>query len=138
WGLIAALREAGVAIPGGPELDHLVDAYRRLSPYADVVPALRRLHELGHELVAFSVGPRAWLVELTRVYRALIDRIVSAENAGVYKPHPGIYEHLLRTMDRTPPKVLLVSSNPFDIIGGAAVGLRTMWCRRDPSAIFDP
>jgi 2-haloacid dehalogenase len=138
WGLVAALRQAGIAVPGGPELYRLVGAYRRLAPYADVVPALRGLHELGHELVAFSVAPRAWVAELTRMYKALIDRVVSAEDAGAYKPHPGIYEHLLRTVDRAPPEVLLVSSNPFDIIGGAAVGLKTVWCRRDPSAIFDP
>jgi 2-haloacid dehalogenase len=53
--------------------------------------------------------------------------------------HPtGIYRHLLATMKADPPATLLVSSNPFDIIGGGAAELRTAWCRRQPSALFDP
>lgn len=88
--------------------------------------------------MVFSVGPRAWLEELTSSYREFVDALISAEDAGVYKPHPGCYRHLLTTMKTEPPAALLVSSNPFDLIGASAAGLRTAWCKRQPSALFDP
>lgn len=138
WALRAALADARIALPASAELERLGDAYRRLVPFADVVPALRGLRDYGHRLVVFSVGPRTWLNELTRGYSELIDDIVSAEDAGVYKPHPQIYRHLLEATNLPEGDVLLVSSNPFDIIGGGAVGLRTAWCRRDERARFDP
>jgi 2-haloacid dehalogenase len=137
WSLASALAEAGFALPDS-QVSQLAGAYRRLRPYADARPALAALRERGHVLVVFSVGPLAWLEELASSYRELVDDLVSAEQAGVYKPHPGIYRHLLTTQRTGPASTLLVSGNPFDIIGGGAVGLRTAWCRRRPSALFDP
>jgi FMN phosphatase YigB (HAD superfamily) len=49
------------------------------------------------------VGPRAWLEELAASYRDLVDGFVGAEDAGVYKPHPGIYRHLLAQAGTEPP-----------------------------------
>ena len=137
WSLASALAEAGFALPDS-QVSQLAGAYRRLRPYADARPALAALRERGHVLVVFSVGPLAWLEELASSYRELVDDLVSAEQAGVYKPHPGIYRHLLTTQQSEPGSALLVSANPFDIIGAGAVGLRTAWCRRRPSALFDP
>lgn len=137
WSLASALAESGFSLPES-QLDRLCGAYRRLRPYADARPALAALREHGHAIVVFSVGPLAWLEELTSSYRELVDDFVSAEQAGVYKPHPGIYQHLLTTRQTEPASTLLVSSNPFDIIGAGAAGLRTAWCKRRPSALFDP
>jgi 2-haloacid dehalogenase len=137
WSLAAALAESGFSLPES-ELGRLAIAYRRLRPFADARPALAALRARGHVIVVFSVGPRTWLEDLADSYRELVDDIVSAEDAGVYKPHPGIYRHLLARMKAEPSAALLVSSNPFDIAGAAAVGLRTAWCRRQPSALFDP
>jgi 2-haloacid dehalogenase len=137
WSLASVLTESGFTLPES-EFGHLCGAYRRLRPYADVRPALTALREGGHVIAVFSVGPLAWLEELASSYRDLVDDFVSAEQAGVYKPHPGIYRHLLRTMQVKPASTLLVSSNPFDIIGAGAAGLRTTWCKRRPEALFDP
>jgi 2-haloacid dehalogenase len=137
WGLARALAESGISLPP-TQLGRLADAYRRLRPFGDVRPALAALRGRGHRIAVFSVGPRAWLEELARSYRELVDDLVSAEDAGVYKPHPGIYRHLLTTLQTEPAVTLVVSSNPFDIIGAGTVGLRTAWCKRQPSALFDP
>lgn len=79
-----------------------------------------------------------WLEELAAGYREFVDDFVSAEEAGVYKPHPGIYQYLLARTGAQPAASALVSSNPFDIAGAAAVGIRTAWCRRRATAVFDP
>ena len=138
WALLAALGDVGIAAPSDATLERLADSYRRLQSFGDVLPTLVDLHQAGHELVAFSVAPRLWLEDLTSEYRRFVPRLVSAEDAGVYKPHPGIYQHLLRTTSTNPSEALLVSSNPFDLIGGGSIGLGTAWCRRDPRVVFDP
>lgn len=137
WGLGAAFAESGLSLPGS-QFRTLASAYQRLRPFGDARPALAALHQSGHTIVVFSVGPRAWIEELTGSYREFVDALISAEDAGVYKSHPGISEILLATMKAGPPAALLVSSNPFDLIGASAAGLRTAWCRRQPSALFDP
>ena len=32
----------------------------------------------------------------------------------------------------------MISSNPWDVIGGKAAGLKAAWIKRDPARIFDP
>jgi 2-haloacid dehalogenase len=137
WGLAAALAGSGITMTE-TEQATVASAYRRLRPFDDTRPALAAVRELGHQIVVFSVGPKAWLAELTASYREYIDDLVSAEDAGVYKPHPGIYRYLLARTGTDPAAVVLVSSNPFDIAGAKAAGIRTAWCRRDPAALFDP
>ena len=137
WGLQRALADAGIVIPAA-EVATLAGAYERLQPFADARPALASLKNHDHRNVVFSVGPRSWLEQLAGNYSEFVDGFVSAEDAGVYKPHPGIYRHLLETTGTDPSSALLVSSNPFDIAGAGVVGLRTAWCRRRPDALFDP
>jgi 2-haloacid dehalogenase len=137
WGLAAALAESGITMTGAEQAT-VASAYRRLRPFDDTRPALAAVRELGHEIVVFSVGPKAWLAELAASYREYIDDLISAEDAGVYKPHPGIYRYLLARTGTEPAAVVLVSSNPFDIAGAKAARIRTAWCQRDPAALFDP
>jgi len=137
WSLTSALAQAGFP-PTESQLDDLAGAYRRLRPFDDARPALAAVRRQGHQVAVLSVGPRAWLEELSVTYGDHVDAIVSAEDAGVFKPHPGIYRYLLSRTRSEASDVLLVSGNPFDIIGASAVGLRTAWCKRDPSALFDP
>jgi 2-haloacid dehalogenase len=137
WSLERALAESGITLAPVRQ-DALVGAYRRLRPFEDVRPALAALRERGHVITVLSVGPRRWLEDLAASYRESVDDFVSAEEAGVYKPHPGIYRHLLGRTGTEPSSALLVSGNPFDIAGAGAIGMRTAWCKRDPAAIFDP
>ena len=137
WSLKRALAESAIALAPA-EQDAVAGAYRRLEPFGDARHALADLRGRGHSIVVFSVGPRAWLEELAASYRESVDDFVSAEDAGVYKPHPGIYRHLLSRTGTKPSEALLVSCNPFDIGGAGAVGMRTAWCKRQAAALFDP
>ena len=137
WSLTRALAEARITLAPARQ-DALAGAYRRLQPFDDARPALAALRQRGHSIMVLSVGPRTWLEELAAGYREFVDGLVSGEDAGVYKPHPGIYRHLLVQAGAEPPAALLVSSNPFDIAGAGAIGMRTAWCKRQPDALFDP
>src|SRR5258708_22352970 len=132
WSLASALAESGFTLPES-QVSHLAAAYRRLPPFADARPALTALREHGHAIVVFSVGPLAWLEELASSYRELVDDLVSAEQAGVYKPHPGIYRYLLTAAHTQPAPTPPAAPNPFDTIGAGPPGPPTAWRTPQPS-----
>lgn len=65
---------------------------------------------------------RRWHEDLASSYREFVDDQVSAEEAGVSKPRLSIYRCLLSRIKAEPSAALLVSSNPFNIIGASAGG----------------
>ena len=69
---------------------------------------------------------------------ARFSKIVSVDSIRTFKPDPAVYEYLVAELRRTKRMVWLISSNPFDVIGAKACGLRTAWVQRDPKRVFDP
>ena len=63
-------------------------------------------------------------------------QIVSVDAVRAFKPAPRVYRHLLARVARPADEVMLVSSNPFDVIGAMAVGLQAAWVNRS-GAPFD-
>jgi 2-haloacid dehalogenase len=55
-----------------------------------------------------------------------------------FKPDPAVYEYLVAELYAPREMVWLISSNPFDVIGAKACGLRTAWVQRDAKRVFDP
>src|SRR5689334_2088122 len=58
------------------------------------------------------------------------DCIVTAEQAGFYKPDPRPYRLALATLGIAPREAAFVAGSGYDLIGTAAVGLRTYWHNR--------
>jgi 2-haloacid dehalogenase len=60
------------------------------------------------------------------------EQVYTADDAKCYKPGAEIYRALLRQLgrDARPQDVFLVSSNPFDVVGARAVGMRALWVDR--------
>lgn len=112
--------------------------FLRLSPFPDTVEGLRRLAAAGHHLVVFSNGTPRMLEPLldSAGLRDYVSEVVSVDEVGSYKPSPVVYQHLADRLARPPEQVRLVSSNPFDVIGGRNAGLQVAWCRRG-QAVFD-
>jgi 2-haloacid dehalogenase len=126
-----------VALARFPSVDpavrpKLLDAYWRLEAYPDVHPALVRLRRMGHQLSIFTNGTRAMAEGAANASAVLplIDEIVSVDDVGLFKPRPEVYAHLCRRMGLKAADVCLVSSNRWDIAGGAAFGLATAWVNR--------
>ena len=55
------------------------------------------------------------------------DAIVTAEEAGVYKPDPQPYRLALDKLGVTAHEAAFVAGSSYDMFGTAAVGLRTYW-----------
>jgi 2-haloacid dehalogenase len=118
----------------------LLDEYRRLPAFADVPTALQQLKSAGHRLYAFSNGlpdDLEALLETAGIRHAFVD-IVSVHEIRTFKPDPAVYRHFLTRSGATADACCLVSSNPFDLLGGMAIGMRTAWIRRSDANHFDP
>lgn len=118
----------------------LLDEYRHLPAFAEVPPALERLQAAGHRLYAFSNGlpdDLETLLESAGIRARFID-LVSVHEIRTFKPDPAVYRHFLARSGATPENCVLVSSNPFDLLGGIAAALRTAWIRRSSDNHFDP
>lgn len=121
-------------------LESLMAKYLELPAYPDVAAALAEFAARGFQIVAFSNGTeRAVRASLESV--GLLPRfrkIVSVDALRTFKPDPAVYEYLAAESGAPREMVWMISSNPFDVIGAKACGLRTAWVQRDPKRIFDP
>jgi 2-haloacid dehalogenase len=121
-------------------LRNLLELYLRLPAYADVPEALEQLEARGFKIVACSNGTAhavRGLLERAGVL-ARFSAIVSVDAIRTFKPDPAVYEYLAAQVHVKKEMVCLISSNPFDVIGAKACGLRTAWVQRDPKKMFDP
>ncbi len=110
----------------------LLDAYWRLEAYPDVVPTLTKLRRAGHMLALFTNGTRAMAEAAADASAVLpvLDEIVTVDDVGQFKTRPEVYAHLASRMGLPAADICLVSSNRWDIAGGAAFGLATAWVNR--------
>jgi 2-haloacid dehalogenase len=121
-------------------LQELMIQYLKLPAYADVPAALESLAAQGFKMVAFSNGTESAVRGLLE-HAGVLDRfsgIVSVDILRTFKPDPAVYEFLATQADAPKEKVWVISSNPFDVIGAKACGLRAVWVQRDLKRAFDP
>jgi 2-haloacid dehalogenase len=120
--------------------EQLLSKYRQLPAYPDVNDSLNELAEQGFTIAACSNGTESAVRELLHHAGVLaqFSKIVSVDPIRTFKPDPAVYEYLVAQLDAPREMVWLTSSNPFDVIGAKACGLRAAWVQRDPKRVFDP
>jgi 2-haloacid dehalogenase len=115
-----------LGISTAPEqIERLASTYDSLRLFPDALPALDSLS--GLRLSIFSNGSPGMLASLLG-NAAIVDRfeeIISVDEARTFKPNPRTYRLACTRLNLAPEEILLVSSNGFDIHGGAHFGLRT-------------
>jgi 2-haloacid dehalogenase len=132
---------ANANMPISPDEEaRLLKGYQTLGAYPDAAPGLKQLKASGHTLVAFSNGVEATLRKLLdgAGLLASLSEIVSVDALRIFKPDPRVYAALTSRLNRPATSTWLVSSNPFDVIGGKVAGLKVAWIRRNPRVAFDP
>lgn len=118
----------------------LLNLYRVLPAFDDVREGLSLLSGAGHSLFAFSNGSAnavKTLLAAADIESFFLD-IISVEDLRSFKPNPAVYGHFLRRSGGTGQDAWLISSNPFDVIGAMAAGMRGVWLQRSTEQIFDP
>jgi 2-haloacid dehalogenase len=122
------------------EQHHLVSEFANLDAFDDVIPGLIKLRQKNHRLAAFSNGPEVAVRKLLSNASVLphLDSVISVDDLNTYKPNPQVYQYLMKRTHANTENSWMVSSNPWDVIGGKAAGLKAAWIKRDPRKIFDP
>ncbi|MCY7401252.1 MAG: haloacid dehalogenase type II [Nocardioides sp.] len=152
-----ALTVSGVAAPfaglgaellrsrlGGQDLDrdldeavqHVWEGFGELEVHPDVPEGLIELAGLGIRLVTLSNGSAQVaqkLLERAGV-RHLFERLLSVEQAGIWKPAAGAYAYALSECGVEAQDAMLVAVHPWDIDGAARAGLRTAWINRSAAS----
>jgi 2-haloacid dehalogenase len=107
----------------------LISRWDELSPWSDAQRLLDRLQGVAKLAVVTNCSERLGLRAAARL-RTRWDCIVTAERAGYYKPHPRPYMLALEILGEAAHSAVFVAGSGYDLIGTAAVGLRTYWHNR--------
>lgn len=104
-----------------------------VAPDPRVVAAVARLRARGVRLAVVTNGPSQ--LQRRKLARsgveAHLDAVVVSGEVGVSKPDPAIFAHALAALDVAAADAVMVGDDPRrDVVGGAAVGLRTVWVSR--------
>lgn len=121
-----------------PVRESLVAAWRNLTPWGEAAGVLESLHARGYVLGLLSNGDTAMLQALTKKLPSVFTHIFSSEQAGWYKPHPGVYALPVRTLGLKPDELLHVAGSPTDVLGTKSAGLRCAWSNRQGQPHLDP
>lgn len=117
-------------VPAGVE--HVMAGFADLGLHPDVVPGLRALREGGLRVVTLSNGSTAVAEGLLGRAGALdlVERLLSVEDAGRWKPAPEAYQHALDVCGVPADRAVLVAVHPWDLHGAHRAGLGTAWVAR--------
>lgn len=112
--------------------ERLLDLYLRIGAYAEVPGVLQRLRAGGMPLAILSNGTPAMLAAALRNagLDGVFEAVLSVEEAGVFKPHPRVYDLAPRRLGLPREAICFVSSNGWDAWSAKAYGLRVLWCNR--------
>jgi 2-haloacid dehalogenase len=112
--------------------DALLAAVPTWGPYPDVPPALERLRrESKSQLAIITNSDDAIMTRNVANIGVPIDRVITAEQAGAYKPSPVIFAYALRALGCQPADILHVAQGfEYDIVPAHALGWRRVWINR--------
>ena len=114
---------------GSEEIEELLASRDLGGLYPDVREGLLALKP-KYTLVLLFNGDRISLERTVANLSIPVDQIVSAEQAGVYKPHPGVYRAAMEQLGLEPSRVLHVAVHAWDIRGAQAFGMAGAYVNR--------
>jgi 2-haloacid dehalogenase len=125
------LVDAGIADVDGAT-STVMSGFTSLSVHPDVPDGVRALRAAGLRLVTLSNGS-ASVAEGLLERAGLADqfeRLLSVEDAGIWKPARGSYEYASQVLETPLESMLLVAVHPWDTDGAARAGMRSAWVNR--------
>jgi len=125
-----------VGVPSG-RADELIQRWSELEPWPETRQVVRALLEKVPVAVATNAS-----IALANVAVATlgvsIPTVVTAEEAGYYKPHPHPYRLALHRLQCAAESVLFVAGSAADVPGASAVGMPVFWHNRRRLSLVDP
>ncbi|WP_322013441.1 HAD-IA family hydrolase [Paraburkholderia sp. J12] len=101
----------------------------QLSPWSGAVEVLQQLQPHCKLAIVTNCSIRLGR-QAAGLFPVEWDAVVTAEEAGTYKPSPVPYRMALDALGVAPSEAAFVAGSSYDMFGTAAVGLRTYWHNR--------
>jgi 2-haloacid dehalogenase len=111
--------------------DALIAAARTWGPFPDVPPALERLRSAGIQLAIITNSDDDIMAENVGRIGVPIDFVITAEQAGAYKPSPRTFAYALQAIGCQPEQLVHVAQGfDYDIMPAHALGWNRVWINR--------
>lgn len=112
------------------ELDSLSESVADWAPFPDTVAALWKIRQT-HKLAVISNVDDALFQHSERRIGVPFDWVITAQQAGSYKPSPQTFEFALKKIGQPRERVLHVAQSVYhDIVPARRMGLATVWVNR--------
>jgi 2-haloalkanoic acid dehalogenase type II len=109
----------------------LLRSMRSWQPFPDTRPALQRARDAGMRLVIVSNTDRDIVAHTVRHIGVAFDDVITAEDAGAYKPADAVFDYALARLGVPPGEILHVAFGfKYDIGPAARHGMQTAWVNR--------
>jgi len=117
-------REVGIDAKRAAEL---LRRWGEFEPWPDVPPILERL-DGTRQFIVTNCSRKLGRLAAFRAGR--FELVITAEEAGAYKPDPLPYRMALERLGLDPAEVLFVAGSAHDVGGAARVGMDVYWANR--------
>ena len=137
--LRVSLQALPLNCPVDDAIAHIMGGFGKLDVHQDIRGGLPALAALATRLVTLSNGARAVAQQLLARadLSSYFERLLSTEDAGVWKPAPGAYAYAATQCTTAPADMMLVTVHPWDIGGADRAGQRTAWINRNGATYPD-
>ncbi len=111
------------------EVEKLLTTSARVTLFPDVLEGMLALQGK----LTLAVLSNGDLDSLERAVSGLaipVSSVISAEQAGVYKPHSAVYRFAAENLNLPPNQILHVAAHPWDVRGAEAFGLLGAYINR--------
>ena len=124
------LETMAIDVPG--LRDRLMALYLNLETFPEVHDVLRKLKQAKIPAAILSNGSPPMLDAVVKSAKldGLLDAVLSVEQAGVFKPHPKVYQLAVDRLGVPAAQIAFQSSNAWDAHAASAFGMRVVWCNR--------
>ncbi len=114
------------------DVETLTASIPAMPPFPEVVGALGALKQAGFRLCITSNTDDALIAGNVAQLGGHIDRVITAEQAGAYKPSPKIFNHAHRALGVTKDDIVHICASPqLDLVAARDLGFRCIWIDRD-------
>ncbi len=122
-----AARNVGLA---QSHADGLAASWTELLPWPEAASVLGALAQRGIPLGTATNCSRVLGHQAAGCARIPFAAVVTAEEAGFYKPRPEPYRAVLQRLGTDPSRTLFVAGSPADVPGAMGVGMPVFWHNR--------
>jgi len=109
------------------QASELLRRWGEFEPWPDVPPVMERL-DATRRFIVTNCSRK--LGRLAAFRAGSFELVMTAEEAGAYKPDPLPYRMALDRLDLDPAEVLFVAGSAHDVGGAARVGMDVYWANR--------